>query len=71
VLFAHGEDHLLPLSREMENALCNSGICGYAKDMLFINGGSLLWEASATTTACYLSAFLFCGKFDLTSAMTQ
>lgn len=39
---AHGEDHLLPLFREMENALCNSGICGYyAKDVLCINGGSL------------------------------
>ena len=52
---------------EMQNA-CHEGKLRYG-DSVFMNGGSLLWEAPAITSA-YL-ATLFCEKFDPASAMAQ
>jgi hypothetical protein len=52
---------------EMQRA-CHEGVLRYG-DTVFVNGGSLLWEAPSITTA-YLTT-LFCGEFDPATAMSQ
>ena len=52
---------------EMQKA-CHEGKLRYG-DTVFMNGGSLMWEAPVITGA-YLTT-LFCGEFDPASAMSQ
>ncbi|KAI2512142.1 hypothetical protein MHU86_2229 [Fragilaria crotonensis] len=52
---------------EMQRA-CHEGILRYG-DTVFVNGGSLLWEAPTLTTGYLMT--LFCGEFDPATAMSQ